>query len=116
MDISCTIPQTQTFTWVEEFFDGTRTKDEDFPFGTRIKDVQKGDFLYLIYRGQIRGRLQITSVENAQRTVPVGSEGKPVDSKTIIWVRCPGEAVGGRVILRESHRGFRYANVPEWTS
>ena len=114
MHITCTIRKTETQAWVAEFFDGTRTEDQDFPFGKRIRDVHPGEFLNLIHQGRIRGRLQITRVEHAQRTVPVGSEQKPVDSHTIIWVHCPGEAAGDRNIPRKSHKGFRYDGVPEW--
>jgi hypothetical protein len=114
MNITQTIPKTETPEWVGEFFDGTRRGLEDFPFGQRLANVTPGDFLYLIHRGRIRGRLLITKVEQSPQTVRVGSQGRQVEAMTVVWVNCPGEDAGSRCIHREGHRGVRYDEVPEW--
>jgi hypothetical protein len=116
MDVTRTIPQREDPAWVAEFFDGTRSGKEDFPFAQRIQRVEPGDFLYLVHRGRIRGRLEIIEVEQTQRTVRVGRDRALVRARTILWVQCPGESAGQRDIRRASHRGHRYDRVPEWDS
>jgi hypothetical protein len=116
MDISITLEQDRGPDWVEEFFDGTRTGEgeEYFPVGKRIQNVRQGDFLYLVHQGLIVGRLLITKIDYDEKTLPVGAEGRPIAAKTVVWVKCPGERAGQRKMSRNSQRGFRYDDVPEW--
>src|SRR5262249_36731419 len=100
--------------WMDSFFDGTRTGEEDFPFGRPVRNVEEGDYLYLIYHGRIHGRLLITRIEHARRRVRVGTHGQHVEAQTVVWVECPGESAGERNIRRDSHRGHRWDDVPEW--
>ncbi|MBV9123143.1 MAG: hypothetical protein JO112_07290 [Planctomycetes bacterium] len=117
MNITCTIGQKETPAWVAEFLDGTRQGAVHFAFGQRINHVYPGDYLYLIHRGKVQGRLRITEVvEDAELTLPAGNEHEPIEAKTVVWVHCPGEPVGHRDIPRDSHRGFRYDEVSEWGS
>jgi hypothetical protein len=114
MPITCTIDQNETQAWVDEFFDGTRTEDQDFPFGRAVRNVVVGDYLYMIWRGLIRGRLRITRIQHIQETIEVGTHEKRVRSRSVVWVECPGEPAGSRIIERESHRGHRWDDVAEW--
>ena len=99
--------------WIENLFNGTWTGDEEIPLGRVARQVQQGDYLYLIYQGRVHGRLRINDVEQAQRTVVVGTDGHPVQARTILWVQCPGERAPGDY-PRTLRRGFKYDRVPEW--
>ena len=114
MDITMTMPKTEPREFVEKLFneewDG---EDVPFPFGRTVRDLHQGEYLYLIYRGLIRGRLTVTRVEQTPQTIRVGSEGHPVRARTVVYVHCRGVRAD-RVIHRESHRGHRYDNVLEW--
>jgi hypothetical protein len=114
MDISRTMPQSEKPEYIDSLFDGTTTDKGDWPFGRTVQNVEPGDFLYVIYRGRIHGRFRITRVEPTTRTVEVGTEARPVQAKTVVWVKYPGELAGTWNILRKGHRGHRYDDVPEW--
>jgi hypothetical protein len=115
MNITRTIQQSEDPAFVASFFDGTVTMDEEWPFAQRIRNVEKGDFLFVIYRGEIVGRLAIVDVVRLDRTraVLVGSNREPVEGKTIVTTRCPGEKPK-KPIKRRPHRGHKYDPVSEW--
>jgi hypothetical protein len=114
MDITRTIPQTEDPNWVDSFFDGPE-REEDWPFSQRVTNVEPGDFLYLIYRSRIIGRFEVIRVEQLDKTksVPVGTDEHPVDAKTIVYLRFPGERAP-KLIARRSHRNHRYHGGSAW--
>lgn len=114
MTITRTMPQDEDLDWVANLFNGTWTGEEELPFGRTVRHVEPGDYVYLIYRGRVHGRLRVSDVEHADRTIVVGTDGHPVEAKTVVWVHCPGELAGDRNIPRSSHRNHRYDDVPEW--
>jgi hypothetical protein len=109
MDITRTIPKTELPRWIDSFFNNSRKGSKEyFPFGRHVKNVGPGDFLYLIYKGAVYGRLEIVKVDQgANRRLPVGTKGIPINAKTIVWVRCPGDRPQ-RTMRRRSHRGHKY--------
>jgi hypothetical protein len=117
MDITRTIQGEEDPNWVEEFFDGTVKGNHSgwFPLPGRPQDVDKGDRLYLIYRGRIHGRFVITDVEDVDAQVKVGSAGPVIQARARVYVRCPGERAP-RWIKRRGNQGIRYDDVPEWES
>jgi hypothetical protein len=116
MNITRTIQQTERPEWVDSFFDGSWREEAHFPFGRRVRDVEEGDYLFIIYRGRVVGRCEITRVDQHDQpvTMQVGTDRNPVEAKTVVWVRFPGEPAGVRNIQREGHRGHRYDDIPEW--
>jgi hypothetical protein len=114
VDISITIEQHRSPAWLKAFFDGTRTGLHYFAVGKRIRMVQAGDYLYLVYKNMVVGRLPITKVEYEEKTLPVGVERRPIGARTVVWVQCPGEPAGDRKISRRHQQSFRYDDVPEW--
>jgi hypothetical protein len=115
VDITMTIPQGESPEWVESFFNSPRDEGEDyFPFAATVRDVCPGDWLYVIYRGRIHGRLEILRVDYSGSSLPVGTLGETVNARTVVWVRCPGESAGDRNIPRDGHTQFHYDDVPEW--
>lgn len=116
MDISRTFPQDETPDWVANLFNGNWQGETEFPFGRTVRYVEQGDFLYLIYRGRVHGRMRVTDVEQhpqTRQTIQVGTDGHSVTARTVVWVELPGELAPGN-IPRDSHRGHRYDEVPEW--
>jgi hypothetical protein len=114
MDITRTIPQTEDPAWVESFFGGPE-REEDWPFSQRIANVEAGDFLYLIYQGRIVGRFEVVRIRQLAQTrpVPVGTDEYPVEAKTIVYVRFPGERAL-QLIERRGHRNHRYYDGSGW--
>ena len=116
MNITRTVPQWESPEWVANFFNGVWQDRAEFPFGRTVKHVDQGDFLFLIYRGQIAGRLRVVAVEQHPETPEnksVGTDGHSVNAKTVIRVQLPGEPAPAD-IPRKGHRLHRYDNVPEW--
>ena len=113
MDITRTIPQTERPDWIAQLFDGHWVGDVEFPFGRAVKNIYAGNWLYLIYRRRVHGRLKISRVEHNECVVPVGSQSESVYARTVVFVNCPGELAPG-VLLTVGHRGHRYDNMREW--
>jgi|SRR5580698_2653590 hypothetical protein len=121
MDISRTVPQAETVDWVNSFFDGTwPINDPDwplyFPSAGPIANLNVGDYLYIIYRGLVRGRLRIREIEHVENgtTLEVGSNADEVPARVIICVDYPGESVGERIVPCSGHRGHKYVPTPLW--
>ena len=107
------MPRTETPHYVAGLFDGPHQR-VDFPFGRTVRYVENGDYLYLVYRGRIHGRLRIVDVEQqVRRTIEVGSDARQVRARTVVWVQCPGELAPGDY-PRNLRRGHQYDRVPEW--
>lgn len=117
MDITRTIQGDEAPDWVEQYFDGKVKGDNSswFPLPGRPKDIDQGDWLYLIYRGRIHGRFVITGVADVDAQEQVGTAGPVIRARARVYVRCPGERAP-RWIRRRGNQGIRYDGVPEWES
>ena len=118
MDIARTIQAEEHSDWVERLFDGkelTGKNATNFPLKARPSKARVGDWLYLIYRGRIHGRLRITEIEQVDKEVPVGTSGAMVRARALVHVQCPGERAP-RWIKRRGSQGFTYVSVPKWSA
>src|SRR5262249_18462772 len=108
MDISRTIPKTESQSWVNNMFNGTWTQEDYFPLGKTVKYAFAGDHFYLIYKNRYAGRFEITKVDQSPQTLPVGTANTPVLAKTTIWVKLPGEPAPPGLPQVKGHRNARY--------
>lgn len=115
MGIFRTIPKTESKEWLQrEFFNNSKKGRKDFfPFGRVVRKANKGDFLYLVYKGYVFGRLCIQRIDQKPGILHVGSKSHQVRAKTVIWVDCPGELAPGKYRWRSLH-GFTYGDVADW--
>ena len=116
MNITRTIQRHEDPKWVASFFDRSLEGEKAgwFPLPQVPRKAKAGDWVYVIYRGRIYGRLQITEVRRVNRADPVGSRGtQRVQARCRLYVRCPGQ-LAPKKIERRGHQGIRYDDVPEW--
>ncbi|NKB99557.1 MAG: hypothetical protein GKR90_13825 [Pseudomonadales bacterium] len=104
--ITKTIPASRGDEGIDSLFDGSITEFEFHMAGNPSK-LSVGDYVYTIFKDELRGRLVITHLIPGA-TNP--NSGKP---RTLIMVRCPGEKVV-QPIPHKGHRGTRYYDGAEW--
>jgi hypothetical protein len=117
MDITRTIPAEEDSAHVESSFDGSWT-EAYWPFPFEPRNVTMGDWFYITYRGEVRGRCQVLEVELADppgTPSVVGTRPQPIGTRSWVHVRCPGERAPRRIV-RKGHQGIRYDQVPEWSA
>src|SRR4051794_2590948 len=75
VNITRTIQRHEDPKWVASFFDRSLEGEKAgwFPLPQVPRKAKAGDWVYVIYRGRIYGRLQITEVRRVNRADPVGS-------------------------------------------
>src|SRR3954462_13984480 len=89
VDITRTIPNSQSIDWIRRHFDGRRTW-ADFPLPGIPRNLMPGEHLYLIYRGLVVGRFEIQAILRADEVAEVGTEDQTINAKCRIRVRCGG--------------------------
>lgn len=104
--ITKTIPASRGDEGIDSLYGGTIGKFEFHMTGNPSK-LSVGDYVYTIFKDELRGRLQITELIRGA-TNP--DSGRP---RTLIMVRCPGEPIG-KPIFRKGHRGTRYYDGADW--
>ena len=115
MDITRTIQATEDPSWVAQLFDGS-IQEAWFPLPCVPKNADRGDWLYVIYRGEVFGRLRINKKERRnQKPDPVGSQGHTIDARCRVHVEVPGELTPSakKPLIVRGRMGFRYT-PPLW--
>ena len=105
--ITKTIPVSRGDEGIDSLYDGTIDEFE-FHMAGKPSKLSVGDFVYTIFKDELRGRLQITELIIDAATNP--NSGKP---RTLIMVLCPGEPIG-EPTFRKGHRGTRYYDGADW--
>jgi hypothetical protein len=82
-------------------------RDHFLPLAYRPTKAQAGDFIYLVFRGLIVGRVKISAIEAVDSRVPPGNGQYPV------WARWVIRYAGGwemppREIPVQGHQSVRY--------
>ena len=104
--ITKTIPASQGDEGLESLYDGSLSEFE-FHMAGNPSRLSVGDFVYTIFKDELRGRLEITEL------VPGATNPKSGKPRTLIMVRCPGEKIG-MPVPRQGHRGTRYYDGADW--
>ena len=104
--ITKTIPASRGEEGLESLYDGSRAEFE-FHMAGNPSRLAIGDYVYTIFKDELRGRLEITKFI-AGATNP--KSGRP---RTLIMVRCPGERIG-KPVERRGHQGTRYYDGADW--
>ena len=105
--ITKTIPATRGEEGLDSLFDGSISTFEFHMAGSPSK-LHVGDYVYTIFKDELRGRLRITELISGAATNP--NSGRP---RTLIMVRCPGERIS-EPVYRKGHRGSRYTDGADW--
>jgi len=89
-------------------------KNHFIPLAYRPTKAQPGDFIYLVFRGLIIGRAQISSVDAVDFEVPTGNVVYPHWAKWVVryegeWQKPPRE------IPVEGHQSVRYMDTHSLT-
>ena len=105
--ITKTIPASRGDEGIDSLYDG-RLSEFEFHMAGNPSKLAVGDFVYTIFKDELRGRLQITELVRGAATNP--KSGRP---RTLIKVRCPGERMS-KPIYRKGHRGTRYYDGEDW--
>ena len=105
--ITKTIPASRGDEGLESLFDGSLSEFE-FHMAGNPSRLSIGDFVYTIFKDELRGRLEITEFISGA-TNP--KSGRP---RTLIMVRCPGERIG-KPVHRKGHQGTRYYDGADWS-
>ena len=104
--ITKTIPASRGDAGLDSLYDSSLSKFEFHMAGNPSK-LKVGDYVYTIFRDQLRGRLRISALIGG-KTNP--NSGRP---RTLILVECPGEKLS-MPIPRRGHRGTRYYDGADW--
>ncbi len=104
--ITKTIPASRGEEGIASLYDGSIEAFEFHMAGNPSK-LSVGDFVYTIFKDELRGRLRITRLI-AGATNP--KSGKP---RTLILVQCPGEKIA-EPVPHKGHRGTRYYDGADW--
>lgn len=104
--ITKTIPASRGDAGLDALYDGTLTEFE-FHMAGNPSRLSVGDYVYTIFKHELRGRLQITKL------TPGATNPKSGKARTLIMVRCPGERIG-KPVARRGHQGTRYYDGSEW--
>lgn len=104
--ITKTIPAGRGEEGISSLFDGS-LKEFEFHMAGNPSKLAVGDFVYTIFKDELRGRLLITELITGAVNP---SSGRP---RTLIKVRCPGESLASPV-ARKGHRGTRYYDGADW--
>ena len=104
--ITKTIPASRGEEGIESLYDGSIGEFE-FHMAGNPSRLSVGDFVYTIFKDELRGRLEITELVAGAKNP---KSGKP---RTLIMVRCPGEKLT-RPVPRKGHRGTRYYDGADW--
>ena len=99
-----TIPRDKPADFISEVLS---RKNDYFPLAYRPTRAEPGDYLYLIYRGSIAGRVKIASLEPSSSPQPPGETPYPAWAAWIIrfngsWEKSP------RDISLKGHQSVRY--------
>jgi hypothetical protein len=116
MDVTRTVPRNEIESHIAKWFQGSK-RGHKFPVKGCPRRLQGGDYLYIIWKGLIYGRLQVLNIEKIPLNEQpiVGSRRKVTAGTHNIIVEAPGECVPVNLkIKRRGHRGIRYDSVPEW--
>lgn len=115
MDITRTIQATEDPSWVKQLFDGS-IHEAWFPLPGVPKDADRGDWIYVIYRREVYGRLRIKKKERRnQKPDPVGSKDHTINARCRLYVDVPGELTppANKPLSIRGRMGFRYT-PPLW--
>jgi len=116
MDATRTIQRQEIEVHIRKWFQGPK-REQRFPVKGRPSRLDKGDYLYIIWRGLIYGRFRVVSIERIplNQSPVVGPAGKQFVTKGThnIVVEAPGE-LACIAIKRRGHQSIRYDGVPEW--
>ena len=104
--ITKTIPANEGMERVDSLYDGS-VAEYEFHMAGKPSKLQGGDYVYTIFKDQIRGRLQIKELKGGA-TNP--KSGKP---RTLVFVAAPGERLA-EPIPRKGHQGTRYYDGADW--
>jgi len=104
--ITKTIPAGEGIERVESLYDGSLSEYE-FHMAGKPSKLGVGDYVYTIFQHEIRGRLQITRLEEGAVNPKSGK------ARTLIYVQAPGERLD-ETIARRGHQGTRYYDCDEW--
>lgn len=104
--ITKTIPAKEGSETLEALYDGTLTEYEFHMAGSPSK-LAVGDYVYTIFKDQLRGRLRIKEL--------IGGAVNPKSGRprTLIMVEAPGERLP-TPIPKKGHRGTRYYDGADW--
>ena len=105
--ITKTIPASRGEEGVDSLYDGS-LEEFEFHMAGKPSKLSVGDFVYTIFRDELRGRLKITELISGA-TNP--NSGKP---RTLVMVQCPGEKIANPTALK-GHRGTRYCDGAMWS-
>lgn len=104
--ITKTIPASRGDEGLESLFDGSISEFE-FHMAGNPSRLAVGDFVYTIYKDELRGRLEIMEL------IPGMTNPKSGRPRTLIVVRCPGERIK-QPVHRRGHQGTRYYCGADW--
>lgn len=104
--ITKTIPASRGDEGIDALYDGS-LQEFEFHMAGKPSKLSVGDFVYTIFKDELRGRLKITELILGA-TNP--NSGK---ARTLVMVQCPREKVGKPTALK-GHRGTRYCDGVIW--
>ncbi len=82
-------------------------EDPYLPLTFRPARARQGDFIYLVHRGKIIGRAEITRIESAPEAARREAVNPPAWSNWLIWYRGSWQQPP-REIAVQGHQGVRY--------
>ncbi|MBM88143.1 MAG: hypothetical protein CMQ41_16570 [Gammaproteobacteria bacterium] len=104
--ITKTIPVTRGEEGLDSLYNGIM-KEFEFHMAGNPSKLKVGDFVYTIFKDELRGRLEITHI------IPGAKNPKSGRPRTLIMVKCPGEKIK-EIITQKGHRGTRYYDGAGW--
>ncbi len=104
--ITKTIPASRGDAGLDSLYDGSVSEFEFHMAGNPSK-LSVGDYVYTIFKDELRGRLKITKL------IPGATNPKSGKPRTLILVQCPGEKLS-KPVPRKGHRGTRYYDGADW--
>jgi hypothetical protein len=81
--------------------------DHYLPLTFRPLQADPGDYLYLVYRGKIVGRVRISSINNIQDPTTANPAAPPSWAKWLVLYKGKWE-IPPRDIFVQGHQGVRY--------
>ncbi len=114
MNVTRTVPKEEVESHIKRWFEGNK-REHRFPVKGKPQKLFKGEYLFIIWKGLIYGRLEVLDIEKIPlNKVPiVGSKNVKTAGTHNIIVEAPGE-LAHSVIKRRGHMGIRYDEVKEW--